>query len=85
MKIPTIDEIAQKLDLKRQQKAEKQGTGGGWTYIDEEEINTLHTLAELSELESVKEGTRQVIKEMTEAQNRMAQGVPVGRKKKITK
>jgi hypothetical protein len=70
MSIPTIDEIARKLDLKRQQKAEKQGTGGGWTHIDEEETNALYALEQLSELESVKEGTRQVVKEMTEAKDK---------------
>jgi len=81
MNIPTIDEIARKLDLKRQQKAEKQGAGGGWSHIDEEEINALYALEQLSELESVKEGTRQVVKEMTDARNRMTKRLSVRSKK----
>ena len=71
MRIPTIEEVARRLDLKRQKKESAKGGSGGLTYIDEEEINSLHTLAQLSELESVKEGTRQVVGEMTEAQNKM--------------
>ncbi len=70
MNIPTIHEIAKKLDLKRQQKEDAQEGDGSWSYVDEEEVNSLYTLAQLSELESVKEGTRQVVKEMTDAKDK---------------
>ncbi len=67
MNIPTIDEVARKLELKRQKKEAAKGGGGGLTYIDEEEFNSLYFLAQLSELESVREGTRQVEREMRKA------------------
>lgn len=70
MKIPTIQEIGQKLDLKRQKK--ESASGGGLTHIDEEDINSLHSLAKLSELEEVKEGTRTVTRELKEAQDRLS-------------
>lgn len=67
MRIPTKEEIARRLDLKRQKKQAAQGEGGGLTYIDEEEINSLHSLNQLAELESVKEGTRQAVSDMAKA------------------
>lgn len=75
MNIPTIEEIGRRLDLKRLKKETAQGgRGGGLTYIDDEEINALYTLAQLSELEDVKEGTRQVVRDMTKAQSKMLKG-----------
>ncbi len=68
MKIPTKEEIARRLERKRQKKEAAQGEGGGFTYIDEEEINSLHSLNQLAELESVREGTRRLVGEIAKAE-----------------